>query len=195
MTEKDKKTLIIAAIALLIFGIAFLGIRPAVTNLKEARAKNVELSAQKEAMQTEINSLPTYKTNLETAKTNYNATAARAFADLSNDKIHDVVIDEIVTPLGLDVKGFHINSIEPLGISNYVIPSADAGASPAIVTGTTNLAYITVDVVGTQEQVIALADKLNATEGTYLANISFSTVADNATVSVPFYMVLSETFE
>ncbi|MBQ6752334.1 MAG: hypothetical protein IJR10_00995 [Clostridia bacterium] len=195
MTEKDKKTLIIAAIALLIFGIAFLGIRPAITNLKEERAKNVELSAQKQTMQTEINSLPTYKTNLETAKTNYNATASRAFADLPNDKIHDVVIDEIVTPLGLDVKAFRINSIEPLGVNNYVVPSADAGASPALVAGTTDLAYITVDVVGTQEQIIALVDKLNATEGTYLSNISFSTVADNATVSVPFYMVLSETFE
>lgn len=195
MTEKDKKTLIIAAIALLIFGIAFLGIRPAISGLKEERAKNVELSAQKEAMQTEINSLPTYKTNLEAAKVSYNDTAKRAFADLPNDKIHDVVIDEIVTPLGLTVNGFHINSIEPLGISNYRIASADEGATPAITAGTTNLAYISVDVVGTEEQVIALIDKLNETEGTHLSNASFSTVAENAVVTIPFYMVLSETFE
>ena len=50
MSEKDKNTIIIAAIALLIFGICFLGIKPAFTNLQEARAKNAELSATKDGV-------------------------------------------------------------------------------------------------------------------------------------------------
>ncbi|MBR6003907.1 MAG: hypothetical protein IK068_04205 [Lachnospiraceae bacterium] len=194
MTDKDKKTVIIAVIALLIFGIAFLGIRPAITGLKEERAKNVELSAQKEAMQTEINSLPTYKTNLETAKTNYNATAARAFADLPNDKIHDVVIDEIVKPTGLTVSNFRINNIDPMGILQYA-PAVDGVSNPSIAAGTTNLASISVDVSGTQEQVIALVDKLNATEGTFLQSVAITNSGEVNIVNVPFYMVLSETFE
>ena len=88
MSEKDKNTIIIAAVALLIFGLCFLGIKPAFTNLQEARAKNAELSATKQEMQTQINALPTLKTELEAAK----ADAEELYPDLNVDEIIDMIV-------------------------------------------------------------------------------------------------------
>lgn len=193
MSEKDRRTIIIAAVALLIFGIIFLGIRPAVTGIKEAREKNVELSAQKQAMETEINSLSTYKANLETAKTEYKTTSSRVFADLTNDKIHDEVIDKIVTPLGLSVTSLQITDAAEMGVAPYVVTAE--GATGGIAGGASKMAFVNVGVTGSQDQIIALVDQLNATEGIYLQSASFAASGEATVVNIPFYMVLSETFE
>ena len=193
MSEKDKRTIIIAAVALLIFGIIFLGIRPAVTGIKEAKSKNVELSAQKQAMETEINSLSTYKANLEGAKAEYKTTSARVFADLTNDKIHDEVINNIVTPLGLTITSLQITDAAEMGVAPYII--GEEGATGGITAGASKVAFVNIGVTGSQDQIISLVDKLNVTEGIYLQSASFAASGEATVVNIPFYMVLSETFE
>lgn len=192
MSEKDKNTIIIAVVALLILGIALLGIKPAFTSMKETKAKNAELSATKESMQTEINALPTYKTNLATAKSEYSATAARVFGDLDNDMIHDAVIDNFVTPLGLSISGLSIAGTNEQGMNYYKVSTegGEGGASE----GSIRMASVTADVYGSTDQVIALVDKINATEGTFLQSVSFANANNESAVSVVFTLVLSDTF-
>ncbi len=191
MSEKDKNTIIIAAIALLIFGLCFLGIRPAFTGLQEARAKNAELSATKKEMQTEINSLPTYKTNLENAKKEYASTSARVYGDLTNDKIHDEVV-EFISSCGLQTTSFSVNNVSTASVSQYAV--TDGAGSGGVSDGTVKLADINVSVFGSKDQIVSFVDKLNTTEGTFLQQVSFADSGENTTVSAVFTMVLSDTF-
>jgi len=195
MSEKDKNTIIIAVVALLILGIIMLGIKPGVTNLKETKAANAELSAKKDAMQTEIAALPNYNTQLDTAKNDYSATAARVFGDLTNDKIHDVVLDEIVKPLGLKVTGLTIGEVSNMGIAQYAVTTGEETAAGGPTEGTIKMANVTVNVTGTQAQVIALLDKMNEIEGIYLQSASFAATDGETPISIPFYMALADTFE
>ena len=191
MTEKDRNTIIIAVVALLIFGIAFLGIRPAFTGIQETKAKNAELSAQKKTMQSEIAALPQYKTNLETAKTNYNATAARVYGDFTNDKIHDAVV-AFVSSCGLSTTSFTVNSVELGSVQGYSI--ADGVGVGGVTDGTVKLANVTINVYGTSANMIKLIDKFNTTEGMYLDTVSFANSAEATSTSITFNMVLSDTF-
>lgn len=192
MSEKDKKTIIIAAVALLIFGICFLGIKPAFTNLKEAKAQNEELSATKQEMQTEINSLPTYKTNLENAKKDYSSTAARVYGDLTNDKIHDAVV-EFVSACGLQTTSFTVNSINTATVTPYSIKEGTGVGGDG--EGTVQLANITISVFGNKDQVVDLIDKINTTEGTYLQQVSFTDSGEATAVQVAYEMVLADSFD
>ena len=192
MSEKDKNTIIIAAVALLIFGLCFLGIKPAFTNLQEARAKNAELSATKQEMQNEINALPTYKTNLDNAKKDFASTAARVYGDLTNDKIHDAVV-EFVSGCGLQTTSFAVNGINTASVVPYAInEGVGAGGEGE---GTVKLANVTISVFGTKDQVIALIDKLNTTEGTFLQQVSFTDSGEATSVQVTYDMVLADNFD
>ena len=192
MSEKDKNTIIIAAIALLIFGIIMLGIKPGITNFKEAKAKNEELSATKQEMQTQINALPTLKTELEAAKADYATTAGRVYGDLTNDKIHDEVV-KMVQDLGLEITNFSVGDVAPMGISPYAVN--DGVGAGGVAEGSVKLANVTATVFGNNQQIISFIDYINKTEGLYLQTVSFSNVADATSASVPFYMVLADTFD
>ena len=192
MSEKDKKTIIIAAIALLIFGIIMLGIKPGIANLKEAKAQNAELSAKKQEMQTQIEALPTLKTELEAAKADYATTAARVYGDLTNDKIHDEVV-KMVQDLGLEITNFSVGNVAPMGITPYSI-NEGVGVG-GVSEGSIKLANVTVTVFGSNQQIISFIDYINKTEGLYPQNISFSNGGDATSVTVPFYMVLADTFD
>ena len=191
MSEKDKNTIIIAAVALLIFGIIMLGIKPGIANLKEAKAQNAELSATKEEMKNEIDSLPTYKTNLDNAKKNYASTAARVYGDLTNDKIHDEAV-AFATSCGLQVTSFSVNGATAGTIANYAVTDGTGAGGRA--EGTVNLADINISVFGSKDQIVSYIDKLNTTEGTFLQSVSFADSGENTAVSVVYTMVLSDTF-
>lgn len=192
MSEKDKKTIIIAAVALLIFGVIMLGIKPGIANLKEAKAKNAELSSQKQEMQTQIEALPTLKTQLETAKADYATTAARVYGDLTNDKIHDEVV-KMVQDLGLQITNFSVGEIAPMGVTPYSI--SEGSGVGGVKEGTVKLASVNVAVFGNNQQIISFVDYLNKTEGLYPQSVSFSNSGESTSASIPFYMVLADTFD
>lgn len=194
MSEKDKKTIIIAAVALLIFGICFLGIKPAFTNLKEAKAQNAELSAKKQEMQTEINSLPTYKTGLENAKVEYAKTTARAFGDLTNDKIHDEVV-AMAKNNGLEVTNFTVSDVTTGTINSYSV-SEGVGVG-GVGEGTVKLANVSLIVSGSKDNVVKLADYMNKAEGIYVSSLSFgSDGTDGSTAAnVQIEMLLADTID
>ena len=194
MSEKDKKTIIIAAVALLIFGICFLGIKPAFTNLKEAKAQNAELSAKKQEMQTEINSLPTYKTGLENAKVEYAKTTARAFGDLTNDKIHDEVV-AMAKNNGLEVTNFTVSDVTTGTINSYSV-SEGLGVG-GVKEGTVKLANVSLIVSGSKDNVVKLADYMNKAEGIYVSSLSFgSDGTDGSTAAnIQIEMLLADTID
>lgn len=194
MSEKDKKTIIIAAVALLIFGICFLGIKPAFTNLKEAKAQNAELSAKKQEMQTEINSLPTYKTGLENAKVEYAKTTARAFGDLTNDKIHDEVV-AMAKNNGLEVTNFTVSDVTTGTINSYSV-SEGLGVG-GVKEGTVKLANVSLIVSGSKDNIVKLADYMNKAEGIYVSSLSFgSDGTDGSTAAnVQIEMLLADTID
>ena len=194
MSEKDKKTIIIAAIALLIFGIIMLGIKPGITNLKEAKAQNAELSAKKQEMQTEINSLPTYKTGLENAKVEYAKTTARAFGDLTNDKIHDEVV-AMAKNNGLEVTNFTVSDVTTGTINSYSV-SEGLGVG-GVGEGTVKLANVSLIVSGSKDNVVKLADYMNKAEGIYVSSLSFgSDGTDGSTAAnIQIEMLLANTID
>lgn len=194
MSEKDKKTIIIAAVALLIFGICFLGIKPAFTNLKEAKAQNAELSAKKQEMQTEINSLPTYKTGLENAKVEYAKTTARAFGDLTNDKIHDEVV-AMAKNNGLEVTNFTVSDVITGTINSYSV-SEGLGVG-GVGEGTVKLANVSLIVSGSKDNIVKLADYMNKAEGIYVSSLSFgSDGTDGSTAAnIQIEMLLANTID
>ncbi len=194
MSEKDRNTIIIAVIALLIFGIGFLGIKPAFTGIKETKATNAELSAKKTEMETQINSLPSYKVQLETAKAEYAQTVARVYDDLTNDKIHDAVV-AFVNKQGLQVTNFSVSDIITGAVSGYTV-SEGAGVG-GINEGSVQIATVSITVAGSKAQIIALADYMNKTEGIYVESISFGTEGtDNSTAaSIQLSMLLGDTIE
>lgn len=194
MSEKDKKTIIIAAVALLIFGICFLGIKPAFTNFKEAKAQNAELSAKKQEMQTEINSLPTYKTGLENAKVEYAKTTARAFGDLTNDKIHDEVV-AMAKNNGLEVTNFTVSDVITGTINSYSV-SEGLGVG-GVGNGTVKLANVSLIVSGSKDNVVKLADYMNKAEGIYVSSLSFgSDGTDGSTAAnIQIEMLLANTID
>lgn len=194
MSEKDKKTIIIAAVALLILGICFLGIKPAFTNLKEAKAQNAELSAKKQEMQTEINSLPTYKTGLENAKVEYAKTTARAFGDLTNDKIHDEVV-AMAKNNGLEVTNFTVSDVTTGTINSYSV-SEGLGVG-GVGEGTVKLANVSLIVSGSKDNVVKLADYMNKAEGIYVSSLSFgSDGTDGSTAAnIQIEMLLADTID
>lgn len=193
MSQKDKNTIILAVVALLIFGICFLGIKPAFTNLKEAKAANTELSAQRDTMKTEIASLPTYKTNLDAAKANYDTTANRVFPDSDNDELHDIIVDKLVKPLGLQINSLSIVGRSTQSVATYSTKDDAPMGGPT--EGTINMASVSVSVYGTLDQLIAFVDELNTTEGIYFQGVGFANTAEPATISVSFEMVLADTFK
>lgn len=201
MSANDKKLVIIAAALLLTFAICFFGIKPAVTGIVEAKGKIEELSAKKTEMSNEIAAIPTYEKGLETAKADYSKTADRVYGDLTNDKIHDAVVDTLVTPCGLTVSSFAISPspVTTAGIIPYAITKAENGENVGAGGEDSNdpktrMAHISINVAGTADQIITLIDKMNNDEGIYIENTSFTNSAESTTVSVSFYMVLSETF-
>lgn len=193
MSQKDKNTLIIAGIALLIVGIIILGIKPAFTSIKETKATNAELSATKQTMKTEIEALPTYEANLKTAIAEYDTTAARVFPNSDNDEIHDIVVNEIVGSVnGLEITSLNINSTNQMSVANYSI--GEEGASGGATEGTVTITDVSVTVFGTQAQIIQFVDNLNTTEGTYMQSVSFSKSDEQMAVSIGFYLVLADSF-
>ena len=194
MSEKDKNTIIIAAVALLIFGLCFLGIKPAFTNLKEAKAQNAELSATKQEMQTEINSLPTYKTGLENAKVEYAKTTARAFGDLTNDKIHDEVV-AMAKNNGLEVTNFTVSDVTTGTINSYSV-SEGLGVG-GVGEGTVKLANVSLIVSGSKDNIVKLADYMNKAEGIYVSSLSFgSDGTDGSTAAnIQIEMLLANTID
>ena len=208
MTAKDKKLVIIAAVALISLAILMFGIKPAITNFTEANGKKAQLKTQKQTMQTEINNIASYEGQLKVAVDEYNKTAARVYADLSNDQIHDAVVNELVTPSGLQITTLTIGAIDRINLGKYNpvaenpenVTADQATAEPAATQEqATNplvrAANISANVYGTQSQVIAFLDTLNADEGISLQQVSFVNSAEGGTsVTVTFYMVLRETF-
>ncbi len=199
ITEKDKKLLVIAGIFLVAVALILFVIQPGFTGFSENNAKIEPLKAQKETMKTEIEALPTYEAQLDTAIAEYNTVAARVYGDLSSDKIQDAVVNDLVAPCGLVTTNFTISGVTKMGIANYTVSKNESGAMVGV-GGTSGdnanirLANITISVSGTNDQVISLLDKLNSTEGIYLQQTSFASATEGASVSVSFYMVLSETF-
>lgn len=199
ITEKDKKLLIVAGIFLVIVALLLFVVKPGFTSFNENKTKIETLKPQKENMEKEINSLSTYEAQLSAAIEEYNATAARVFGDLTNDKIQDTVVDGFVTPCGLTTTDFTISGVGKIGVSGYAVTTNEDGTITGV-GGTTSdnanvrLANITISVSGTNAQVISLLDKLNSTEGIFLQQTSLATATDNGAVSISFYMVLSETF-
>lgn len=194
MSEKDKNTIIIAAIALLIFGICFLGIKPAFTSLQETKATNQELSAKKEEMKTEIAALPTYKTQLDTAKADYAQTTARAFDDLSNDKIHDEVVGMAVKQ-GLEVTNFSVADVTKGSIVAYSVNEGNGVGG--VGDGAVQIADVSIIVAGSKDKIVALADYMNKAEGIYVSSLSFGEDGtDGATAAnVQLKMLLADTID
>ena len=201
MSANDKKLVIIAAALLLTFAICFFGIKPAVTGIVEAKGKIEELSAKKTEMSNEIAAIPSYEKGLEAAKADYAKTADRVYGDLTNDKIHDAVVDKLVAPSGLSITSFSISPspVTKTSIAKYEVTVAENGENvgkggESAENANSKLAHITVSVSGTTDQIITFIDKLNADEGLYIQNTSFATSSEGTAVSVDFFMVLSETF-
>lgn len=201
MSANDKKLVIIAAALLLTFAICFFGIKPSVTGIVEAKGKIDELSAKKTEMSNEIAAIPTYEKGLETAKADYAKTADRVYGDLTNDKIHDAVVDTLVTPCGLTITSFSISPspVTKTAISKYEVTVGDNGENigkggETAENANTRLAHITVNVSGTTDQIVTFIDKLNNDEGIYIQSTSFANSNEGTAVSVDFFMALSETF-
>lgn len=201
MSANDKKLVIIAAALLLTFAICFFGIKPSVTGIVEAKGKIDELSAKKTEMSNEIAAIPTYEKGLETAKADYTKTADRVYGDLTNDKIHDAVVDTLVTPCGLTITSFSISPspVTKTAISKYEVTVGDNGENigkggETAENANTRLAHITVNVSGTTDQIVTFIDKLNNDEGIYIQSTSFANSNEGTAVSVDFFMALSETF-
>jgi len=192
MSEKDKNTLIIAVVALLIFGIAFLGIKPAFSSMKETKATNAELSAQKEEMKTEIESLPTYKANYEQAKVDYKATTDRIFPSHDNDELHDDIV-ALIREAGMTPASVNIADTTNMGMQYYV--ATEESSTGGVAEGDVKMVSISASAFGTQDQLIAFVDILNKNEGTYLQQVSFTESAEQSAYSVSFMMVLADTFE
>ena len=200
MTVRDKLVLAIGVIILIVAAIGIFGIKPAVSNLSDARKQKAELVVKKTEMETEINALPTYQSQLDAAVADYMATSERVYGDLTNDKIHDAVINELVIPSGLSPVSFSISNVSTYAVSNFALP-AGGNDQTASVNGpvqsdssTVRMASITVNVFGTADQVITFLDRLNSDEGIYVQQASFANTAEGTTVAVAFNMVLSETY-
>ncbi|NLL63186.1 MAG: hypothetical protein GX241_02940 [Ruminococcaceae bacterium] len=199
MTDREKKLAIIAAAVLLILGIIVLGIKPTITNIQEAWVEKEALAAKKTEMKTEITALPTYEKALDVAKADYAKVAERVYGDLTNDLIHDAVIDTLIVPCGLTVSSFTINSVQPTAVVPYTVIKDETGR--IIGTGgfsteepSIRMASVTVNVYGTADQIQTFVDVLNGKEGIFLQNTSFANTTSATSADVGFYMVLSETF-
>ena len=152
-------------------------------------------------MSNEIAAIPSYEKGLEAAKADYAKTADRVYGDLTNDKIHDAVVDKLVAPSGLSITSFSISPspVTKTSIAKYEVTVAENGENvgkggESAENANSKLAHITVSVSGTTDQIITFIDKLNADEGIYIQNTSFATSSEGTAVSVDFFMVLSETF-
>lgn len=197
MSGNDKKLLVIGAALILVVAIAFFGIKPAFTKIGEAKDRNAELKAQKTSMETEIAAIPSYESTLVSAKAAYAEMANRVYGDLTNDKIHDAVIDDLVLPCGLSITDFTISGITRSGVMQYQTIKSETGdiiGQGGEAAGNVRLANISVNVFGTSDQIITFVDKLNSDEGIFLQNTSFANTAEGSAVTVTFYMVLSESF-
>ena len=194
MSEKDKKTIIIAAIALLIFGIGFLGIKPAYTGIQETKAANAELEAKKTEMETQINALPSYKVQLETAKAEYAKTVARVYDDLPNDKIHDAVV-AMVNNKGLQVTNFSVSEVIPGTVSTYAIN--EGYGNGGVTEGAVQVVTVSITVAGSKAQIVALADYMDKAEGIFVQSISFGNEGDDNSIaaSIQIAMLLGDTIE
>jgi len=207
MTAKDKKLVIIAATALIAIAVLMFGIKPAITNFTEANGKKAQLKTQKQTMQTEIANIPTYEGELQNKIAEYNQTAARVYGDLSNDQIHDAIVNELVTPAGLQITTLTIGSVDKITMATYnpalANPenvsadeaTAPAPTDPAATNPLIRAANVTANVYGTQAQVVSFLDSLNTNEGISLQQVSFTNSDEGSVaVTVTFYLVLSETF-
>lgn len=201
MTGRDKVLIVIGVVVLLVAAIGLFGIKPAATKFSEARQQKAELSVKKTEMETEINALPTYQSQLDAAVADYMATANRVYGDLTNDKIHDAVINELVVASGLSPVSFSIANVSTYGVAPFAASSSTADGQTANIGGATTsegatvrMANVTVNVFGTADQIITFLDRLNSDEGIYIQQASFANTAESTTVAVTFNMVLSETY-
>ena len=69
-----------------------------------------------------------------------------------------------------------------------------AGGATNSETGAIRLATITAYISGTSASVTAVIDAMNAADGIYLQQVSYSNVAEGTTANITFLMALSETF-
>lgn len=197
LTAKDKKLIVIAGGLLLVLAIIMFGIKPGISGYMAGKDEKKALSEKKATMQTEINALPTYKIQLEDAVAEYNTTAGRVYGDLTNDKIHDSVVNDLVTPCGLTMTSFNINSVEKLPLAAFTGKVDDQGNTEVVLPpaeSAVRVANVSINVFGTTDQIITLLDSMNNNEGIYLIQTSFSNGMEQTTTTVSFLMVLSETF-
>lgn len=221
ITEKDKKLLAVGGIFLVVVALVLFVIKPGFTSFSENNAKLKELKARKDTMQTEINALPTYEAQLKAAVEEYNAAAARIYPDLTADKVQDTVMADFVNKYSLSISNLTIAEPTDTMISKFVPKSADSSATtaPAATTdttaadttatdstatdstaaaptasGTIKLVNVSANISGSAENVIAMIDAMNAAEGVYIQQVSYTTDIEGTTASITFLMALSETF-
>lgn len=198
ITEKDKKLLVVAGIFLAAIFLILFVIQPGFTKFSENNAKIETLKVQKETMQTEIEALPTYEANLKTAVDAYNAAAARIYADLTADKIQDTVMADFVDKYSVTISNLSISEPTYLAVSKFAVATSDdttsANGTTVSESGSIKLATVTASVGGSPESIVAMIDAMNASEGIYIQQVSYSNVAEGTTASITFLMALSETF-
>lgn len=200
ITEKDKKLLVIAGIFLVAVALILFVIQPGFTGFSENNAKIEPLKAQKETMKTEIEALPTYEANLKSAVDAYNTAAARIYGDLSADKIQDTVMSEYVNKYSVSISNLTISGTTSYAVARFANTTNEngdvigAGGATNSDTGAIRLATITANISGTAANVIAVIDALNASDGVYVQQVSYSNVAEGTTANITFLMALSETF-
>lgn len=216
ITEKDKKLLAVGGIFLVVVALVLFVIKPGFTSFSENNAKLKELKVRKDTMQTEIKALPTYEAQLKAAVEEYNATAARIYPDLTADKVQDTVMADFVNKYSLSISNLTIAEPTDTVISTFVPKSADstAATAPATTTdttaadttatdpaaatpaapGTIKLVNVSANISGGAENVIAMIDAMNAAEGVYIQQVSYTTDTEGITASITFLMALSETF-
>lgn len=221
ITEKDKKLLAVGGIFLVVVALVLFVIKPGFTSFSENNAKLKELKVRKDTMQTEIKALPTYEAQLKAAVEEYNATAARIYPDLTADKVQDTVMADFVNKYSLSISNLTIAEPTDTVISTFVPKSADstAATAPATTTdttaadttaadttatdpaaatpaapGTIKLVNVSANISGGAENVIAMIDAMNAAEGVYIQQVSYTTDTEGTTASITFLMALSETF-
>lgn len=200
ITEKDKKLLAVGGIFLAVVALILFVIKPGFSGFGENNAKIETLKTQKQTMKTEIDALPTYEANLKTAVDAYNTAAARIYGDLSADKIQDTVMSEYIDKYSVSISNFSISDTTNYAIarfSNTKNENGDViGEGGAAISDTSGirLATITVNVSGTAANIISMIDAMNAAEGIYLQQVSYSSVAEGTAANITFLVALSETF-
>ena len=205
ISEKDKKTLYIILLVVIVFiGIKFI-IMPARNSYKEVKATNKTLVEQQDNMNSEIAKIDSYKKDLDIANNNYKKSTEKVFGDLKPSGI-DEAITKLIMETGLSPVALNITEINKVRIQAYVIPQASSQVGDSNQNNTQEVsagvvadpqalitaANIQITASGNEENIRGLAMAMSDSEGIHIQALDMTMSGESSTLKATISMVLSD---